>query len=86
MSIIDRIQNFEDQPLSQIIYNMIKWYNYDSVEMHTHARANVESGIWISLQIHKELKTWYVDGQRLDIVKRRLIEFLDKQGARTTEQ
>lgn len=82
MGILDKIIDFESQPLSQIIFNMIKWFEFDGVNAETWARNNVESGVWISLHIRKGEKTWCVDGQRLDIVKRRLIEFLDKQKVR----
>ncbi len=82
MGMLDQIINFESQSLSSIVYNMVKWFEFDGVNTETWRRDNVESGVWISVSIRKGEKTWHVDGQRLDIVKRRLIEFLDKQKVR----
>lgn len=79
MSVFDKIKDFESQPLSQITFNMVKWFNFDTVSTDISYRANVESTVWISIKIVKGEKTWYVDGQRIDIVKRRLIEFLNKE-------
>lgn len=86
MSVIDNLTKFEEQPVSHVIYNMIKWFNFDQVEMNTCVRDEVESRVWMTLKIQKADKTWYVDGQRLDIVKRRLIEFLDNQKVRDFAQ
>lgn len=79
MNIFEKLQDFESQTLSQITYNMIKWFNFEEIEHTTKFRPNVESGVWISLKIVKGQTTWYVDGQRIDIVKKRLIEFLNKE-------
>lgn len=79
MGILDKIMDFEGQPLSQITYNMVKWFDFDCVDISTSYRADVESRVWISIKIIKKESTWYVDGQRIDIVKRRLIEFLNKE-------
>lgn len=78
MGQLDKILDFESQPVSAITYNLIKWFNVDKIEMETSSRLNVESGVWIQLRITIKDKTWYVDGQRLDIVKRRLIEWYNK--------
>jgi hypothetical protein len=78
MGVLDDITDFERQPVSAIIYNLIKWFDVDRIEMETSSRPNVESGVWIRLRITIKDKTWYVDGQRLDIVKRRLIEWHNK--------
>lgn len=82
MSKIDDLLKFEDQPVSQIIYSMVKWMGFDDVEMNAVGKAAVESGVWVLIRIKKGKKVWWIDGQRLDIVKRRLIEFLDKQKVR----
>jgi hypothetical protein len=73
MSEIDKINDLDSQPVSQIIYNMIKWFNVDSVTQETEYRSNVESTVWMTLKITMKDKTWYIEGQRLDIIKDRLI-------------
>ncbi|MGN6416155.1 MAG: hypothetical protein ACTHMC_01595 [Pseudobacter sp.] len=82
MSLIDSLHAFEFQSTHQLVYNMVKWFCFDEVEYTTRHRPNVESTVWMQLTIEKDGKKWVVEGQRLDIVKRRLIEFLDKQGIR----
>jgi hypothetical protein len=78
MSVFEEIENFEKQSVSMIIYNLIKWYMVDRIEMETYSRPEVESSVWIQLRITVKEKSWYVEGQRLDIVKRRLIEWFEK--------
>ena len=78
MSIFEEIENFDKQPVSMIIYNLIKWYMVDKIEMETYSRPEVESGVWIQLRITVKEKSWYVEGQRLDIVKRRLIDWFER--------
>ncbi|MBC7947196.1 MAG: hypothetical protein H7Y42_04900 [Chitinophagaceae bacterium] len=77
-NVFAKIADLESQPLSQIIYNLIKWYNVDNITSEFYHRPQVESSVWIQLKITKDDKTWYVDGQRNDIVKRRLIEWFNR--------
>lgn len=79
MNAFEKIKDFDSQPLSQISFNMVKWFNFERVDISMYERLNVESMVWISIKIVKGEKTWYVDGQRIDIVKRRLREFLNKE-------
>ena len=78
MNIFEKLQDFQSQPLSLICFNMVKWFEYDSVDISIKERQNVESGVWISVKIVKLGKTCRVDGQQIDIVKFRLIKFLNK--------
>ena len=74
--------NWEKMSLARIITLMVKWFGFPSVNMQVHERDNVESGIWYELKIeHSDLgqiNTSYISGQRSDVVRRRLIEFLDQ--------
>ncbi len=79
MSFLDKLVDFDNQPLSQIQFNMIKWFGFDRVDIPVCQRPNVESGAWITIQIVKGECTWHADGQRIDIAKRRLIDFLKEQ-------
>lgn len=55
---------------------MCKWFLFDRVIIDYSPRDNVESGMWISVKIEINSKTYYIDGQRNDIVHRRLVEWL----------
>jgi hypothetical protein len=84
---LEKIYDWENMALSSITTLMVKWFNFDKVEMTTTGRVAVESGIWFDITIHrgeigKGGHQWSVSGQRTDIVKRRLIEFLDGQNVR----
>lgn len=74
----EKLYDFESQSMQGIIFNMIKWLYFDSVDMECKSRSDVESRVWITIKIQKDGNTWYVDGQRNDIVKKRLIEWLEK--------
>lgn len=63
--------------ISNIIYLMVKWFDCTAVEMEVTQRSNVESGVWWRVKFEKDNNTYYADGQRMDIVRRRLIERLD---------
>lgn len=76
MGLLDQIENFESQPISTIVFNMIKWFEFDDVNINYYFRDNVESGVWIAIKIKKGENVWWVDGQRNDIVRRRLAEWL----------
>jgi hypothetical protein len=76
MSIFEKLEAFEDQSIQTIAFNMCKWFDFDSVNINTEIRHNVESGVWINIKIQRKEKAYYIDGQRNDIVKRRLIEWL----------
>lgn len=78
MSEIDKILDFDSQPLSMIMYNLIKWFNVDTIETEFSSRPEVESRVWITVKITKGDKHWYVDGQRNDIVKDRLIRWYER--------
>jgi hypothetical protein len=76
MSAFENLQNFDEQTMQTIAFNMCKWFDFEAVNINYAGRANVESGIWITIKIEYKAKTFYIDGQRNDIVKRRLIEWL----------
>lgn len=83
MGLLDQIENFDSQPISTIVFNMIKWFEFDDVNINYYFRDNVESGVWIVIKIKKGEAVWLVDGQKNDIVRRRLSEwmknYLEKQ-------
>lgn len=81
---LNKYYQWEYMALSSIIWLMIKWFNFDSVEMETEYRKDVESGVWISLKIVQGNVANYITGQRPDIVKKRLIEYLDSKNIRET--
>lgn len=83
MGILNKIMDFESQPLSSIIYVMVKWFQFDRVQQDIKVRSDVESGVWINLKIEQQGREWHISGQTNEIVKRRLIEFLDEQKVRS---
>lgn len=76
MGIIERLKDFESQSIQTIAYNMCKWFEFESVNIDTQYRDNVESHVWITIKITNKLNTFHISGQRNDIVKKRLIEWL----------
>lgn len=79
---LEKFYEWEKMNVTYIIYLMIKWFNFDAVNFETRNRPDVESCVWFDIKIEKDKKTWYVSGQRPDIIHRRLIEFLDGQNVR----
>lgn len=78
MSYLDDLENFEKQSVQAIAYNMVKWFMFDQVTIHTEHRANVESTVWITVSIEwgDGKHTMHITGQRNDIIHRRLSEWL----------
>jgi hypothetical protein len=78
MNAFEKLEKFDEQSIQQIAFNMVKWFMFDQVTIKTETRGNVESTVWITVIIewgdgaHK----MYIDGQRNDIVHRRLSEWL----------
>jgi hypothetical protein len=77
------ITKFEKQSLSQLLVTLQKWFpetiNNPVMEVRQH---NCESGIWISIDLKMKGKKYNIGGSRIDVAKRRLIEFLDKHQLR----
>jgi hypothetical protein len=80
----EKFYNWEKMNITFIIHLMVKWFDFQSVQMEIRERPDVESGMWIDIKIekHNPEGLWFVSAQRLDIVHRRLIEFLDRQNIR----
>lgn len=80
----DKFYDWELMPVSHIIYLMVKWFGFDRVHMTCSERASVESGVWFIVEIERDEPrlTYSVYAQRPDILKRRLIEFLDERKTR----
>ena len=76
MNAFEKLEQFENQSIQTISYNMCKWFLFDRVNVNYEPRHNVESGMWINVKIEINNKTYYIDGQRNDIVHRRLVEWL----------
>lgn len=73
---IEDFYNWEKMSISNIIWLMVKWFNCTDVQMEVTER-NVESGVWFRIQFVRDGNTYYCDGQRPDIVRKRLIDRLD---------
>lgn len=76
MNEFEKIEDFDNQSIQTIVFNMCKWFNFDLVTFFCEPRPAVASRVWINLKIEKAGKTWWIDGQRNDIVRKRLIEWL----------
>ena len=76
MGLLEKLHDFDNQSIQVIAFNMIKWFNFDSVDISISERSNVESRVWIRVEIRKGDQQWHIDGQRNDIVHRRLAEWL----------
>ena len=74
---IEDFYNWEKMSISNIVHLMVKWFGVTSVEIEVMQRDNVESGVWWRIKFENDNQTYYADGQRMDIVRRRLIERLD---------
>jgi len=74
---IEDFYNWEKMSISNIISLMVKWFDVESVKMEVN-KSNVESGVWWTIEFEKGCKKYFVNGQRTDIVRRRLIEQLDR--------
>jgi hypothetical protein len=77
MGLIEKLYDFKSQSLQGIAFNLVKWFNFDEVKINTRQRDNVESRVWITVELEKDGKTTWIDGQRNDIVHRRLVEWLE---------
>lgn len=82
MGLLERIADLRNQPLSQVIFNIQKWSDETeriTFEIDDHPRC--ESGIWIVVNLYmKNGKRYIIDGSRLDVVKKRLIDHMDRNG------
>lgn len=76
MNVFEKLEDFESQSLGIIAFNMCKWFMFDRVNVNYEPRNSVASRMWITVEMEIDSKTYMVDGQRVDIVKRRLIEWL----------
>lgn len=76
MNAFEKIEDFDNQSIQTIAYNMCKWFGFDAVNINYEVRHDVESGMWINVKINLKERTFYIDGQRNDIVRKRLIEWL----------
>jgi len=67
-------------PLSSILYDLQKMFDISSKqEIYSHA---CESGVWINVRLKYNGKDYGVSGSRMDIVQKRLIEWIDRQRIR----
>lgn len=84
---IDGITNWEDMTVGGITAIMVTYLNFHSVVTTTESRPAVASRVWHRLEIYKTDNephaNMHIDGQRLDIVKKRLIEYLDSENLRS---
>lgn len=80
MSILKRIPEWEKHPLSTVLWDLQKGFSIESkMEIASHS---CESGVWINVHLRYDNRRFVVNGSRLDIVSRRLIEWIDRQGIR----
>lgn len=74
----DKFYDWESMSVSQIIQLMVKWFDFERVNMTCSSRHAVESGIWFEIEIEKDAHNKYSgSAQRLDLLKTRLIYALD---------
>ena len=86
---LEQYYKWESMGISSIIYVMVKWLNFHDVTLNTRYRKDVESGIWFDIEIREDDKydkpAFSISAQRTDILRRRLIEYLDKKNLRPEE-
>lgn len=75
---IEDFYKWEDKSISNIIYLMVKCFGFGGVKLELIQRDNVESGVWWEVEFERDAQRYFVNGQRMEIVKRRLIEQLDR--------
>lgn len=66
----------QKRSLADSMFWLIKVWDVDNFRMEVEPRRNVESGVWIRIFIQYERRDYIVDGQRMDIVKKRLFELM----------
>lgn len=76
MNAFEKLEAFDEQSISLIAFNMCKWFDFDKVTINYEPRNDVESRMWITVKVEHKGKTFYIDGQRNDIVRKRLIDWL----------
>lgn len=83
------LYKWELMSTSGILYVVVKWLNYEFVKFELSERSNVESGIWYTLELWEKRNqphaSAYISSQRDDLLKKRLIEFLDSKDHRPKE-
>lgn len=80
MSIIIRLKNLHLLPLSQLLVDMQRvWDIETTTEISGHS---CESGMWVRVKLNHEGKTTIIDGSRLDVVKKQIIEWVDQKQLR----
>jgi hypothetical protein len=80
------LYKWESMSVSGILYVVVKWLNYESVKFELVERGSVESGIWYTIELWEKTDqphaSGYISSQRDDLLKKRLIEFLDNKNHR----
>lgn len=81
-SLTDALLNWEKHSLSSLLAILVKWFSVTEVNQSTISRPEVASRVWITLTLqyeyNKKAKVMYIEGQTVEIVKRRLIDELDR--------
>ncbi|MEM9929472.1 MAG: hypothetical protein AAF840_06620 [Bacteroidota bacterium] len=76
----ERIKNWEHASLSQILYDLLTCYRIAcTMQINEYS---CESGAWIVIEISYQGQDYLIDGSRLDVVRRRLINWIDRQHIR----
>lgn len=83
---MDKYFQWEKMTLADLIVVMVKFMDFDRVEMTVEARPDVASRIWFRLEFERPDQKSFVDGQSIEIVHRRIIELLDSQKMREAWQ
>lgn len=79
-TILDRIRAWETASLSLVCSDLLDMGYECTVEFRPH---NCETGKWISVTVEKDGQKWGgIGGSRLEIARKRLIEWADRQGIR----
>lgn len=77
---IDRVKNWDKLAPCVILYDLQKIY--DIVSSMSFESGNCESGVWITIKINYKEKDYAIQGSRIDVVQKRLIDWIDNQGIR----
>lgn len=79
---LEEFYNWEKMTPTSIIYLMIKWFDFDEVNLNVRSRPEVASRIWYDVEVTKRKDKWSFSASRSDLIKDKLIKFLDRKNIR----
>lgn len=79
MESLEKLEKWEEMSVSGLISTLTLWFGCDEFEFTAESRPAVATRIWFTLKFNlPNGRGCYVDGSSLLILKRRLIEGLDR--------